>query len=93
MPELEPFIELFRQMNFEINQINRHTYMATKEKDNKIEKQARISIWDICNLKCTSVHMSLYNVYSQPTRKIIGADYTNYNLEQIKNDLQEFYKE
>jgi len=93
MLELQPFVELFKQMNFEIHQINNHTYMATKETENKIQKQARISIWDICNLNCTSVHMSLYNATSQPTRKIIEADYKNYNQTQIKSDLKDFYQE
>lgn len=93
MLELQPFIEIFRQMNFEISQINHHTYMATKEKEQKIQKQAKISIWDICNLNCTDVHISLYNASMQPTRKIIGVDYKNYNQEQIKSDLKEFYQE
>lgn len=89
MQELEKFVQIFKDLNFNIEQINRHTYVATLENAGS----SRITIWDICNLNCTTVHISMYNSKSKPNRKIIGADYLNYDLEKTSNEIKEFYKE
>lgn len=87
MQELKPFVQIFKDLKFDIKQINSHEYITTLEGVGN----TRISIWDICNLNCSTVHISMYNSKSKPTRKIIGVDYKNYNLQKIEQEIKLFY--